>query len=655
MAELVLNPNSIYKNSQANFILNKEALYTFTRSVSAINDSIYGFQPTKQQLISGFDLSDCSDYSLCSNVGKLNNELSGIENGISALKFFSTRPFEVYDNFNEMSADAKNPLAVYLTPVFLKESGEISVFQLDFDGTLQSLYPSEIEEWKKQEPRPEPWWEDQHWHFLSTDGIEEYEVETTDHNEWIYVLPASISSWEQIEEIYGDGTYLSSLSGKWELIGSTSVTDGDIDKIKNQIAKEESQRTEADSQLETSISNLNSNLIAEIERAEAAEIVLNDKISTETQEREQDINSLNEELSDLKEHIDSSLELYLPLSGEKRITGDVSSSNSIFFNDIQNPFAPVILENSVKINKDGLTVKFDPHLLGPEDPANYTVQYTANKIVINPTANTQIGLKYPNDSAKEIVSSYEETFATREWTLLNLSELSVDTANAAIALANNYTDTSITNLSIDNRLRTLSTDVISEARSYSDIVSANLSNAFDLSSYAKETWVLQQIEDIGLSDALSSLSTEILSVADNNVSTIISNYALKEEIPTSLSDLTNDPGFLVKDDISSLELSVSGISGTIDVLCSALSLEISGLNASYVDFASVVIDELSNNIGPKLSTYVSKEEISSVIFTTISSFNDYASGTSTPNAISSIIEWNKAIHNALLSVCRLTF
>lgn len=187
MSKIVLNPNSIFTNSQANFIVSKDAIYAFTRSVSALNNAVYGVQPTKEQYISGITIDEISStHSLCSDVYFLNSD-------VAALKFFATKPFVICENVADRDATARNPLAIYLTPVTVSA-----------------------------ESQP---------HY------NEDAISANDYYEWIFTLPDYLSTWEQINSVYlsaqNDESFrLSSIDGgKWELIGSTSLTDEKVSAL----------------------------------------------------------------------------------------------------------------------------------------------------------------------------------------------------------------------------------------------------------------------------------------------------------------------------------------------------------------------------------------------------------------------------------------
>ena len=188
MATLFINPNSIYNTSEANFILNKDALYAFTASVSTLNESLYGMQPSRAQLLSGFTLSDVyavnpisSNFSICADVDRLQNTFVKLSDDSETLKYFSTRTFVVCESVEDRNEKAKNPLAVYLTPI----------------GEPTQLSDSSFFEW---------------FYVLSGE-------EGKDELDWEYLQSVVLSAKTSPE------FRLSSLPGFWELIGTTSMTD----------------------------------------------------------------------------------------------------------------------------------------------------------------------------------------------------------------------------------------------------------------------------------------------------------------------------------------------------------------------------------------------------------------------------------------------
>ena len=368
MAKLILNPNSIYTNSQANFVLNKEALYAFTRSVSAINNSVYGMQPTRAQLLTGFTLSDVyavnpkdTNYSLCATVDKMQDGIDVMEVSLSALKFFATKPFEVYDSVSAMSADAKNPLALYLTPIFKEETETLSVYKLRLDPDNETYWTyvsqRDIDEWNAhpEEHHNTPVWENRQYVFSGT-VTEKVEVKTTDHYEWIYVLPDTISSWEQMEEIYKGEYYLSSLSGEWELVGSTSFTDDKLSNIFKDfyntlisaVSQEKAERVSADDELDRKIDDTTENIRNEIS-------VISSVITADVEDK---YDYLNEKIDkEIQDRISSDEALHETLHGEisavsSEITSVVEQALEEMSEDIETLSNDLCAEISARISAD---------------------------------------------------------------------------------------------------------------------------------------------------------------------------------------------------------------------------------------------------------------------------------------------------------------
>lgn len=186
MSELIINRNSLYSQVKGTFLVSRDVLEAVARSLSAINASIYGFQPTWEQISSGITPEDLSGSSLCSDVILLNHN-------VNALKFFSQTPFKTFDSEEEMKANAKDLLTIYLTPISV-------------DNEVLS-----------------------------------------NRCEWLYVFPSEVSvtvednlsvlsGWDILEYAYNQADNpdfrLSDLSGgEWEIIGTTSIHDEDILKI----------------------------------------------------------------------------------------------------------------------------------------------------------------------------------------------------------------------------------------------------------------------------------------------------------------------------------------------------------------------------------------------------------------------------------------
>lgn len=735
MAELVLNPNSIYKNSQANFILNKDALYTFTRSISAINDSVYGFQPTKQQLISGFDLSDCSDYSLCVVINNLDGNVSAIETNLSALKFFATRPFEVYETVDEMSANAKNPLAVYLVPV---------------------------------------------------------SAEATEHYEYIYVLPESISSWEEIEKIYNEGTYLSSLSGEWELVGSTSFTDEKISALTAEILSDVDEKIDAAKEelsdyVSDYVSEVSGNIVADVETKYED---LDEKISTEKSDRvsadEALYEALQEEISGVSAEITSVVNQAL-----NEMADEIEGLSNVYAK-----IEDVPLSTSQLINDSGFLTEHQS--LSDYYTKQETEDYVQSEIsdFITEDALTDLATKEEVQEVEDELSNYLPlSGGTMEYNAKVLFEALPENGGRSTKINDEGTKVATTIMSsfpgedhtqhfgtIDYET-SYSGKTITASRNVDNTgkLSINLEFPYDDSKYESTTiatreWVSVEIENIDVTDVLSVLSSEILSIADNHISSELSNLARKEEIPLSTSQLINDSGFIsehqslsdyytkqeadgkfltehqslsdyytkqeVEDKISGFALSntvaeayavsviedgltytvkqgtetvgtitvledkfisAAAFEGTILILSTntgeIVSTDLSGLAKQYVgddgsetgisvavenniisavlledyfkqsdaeDLSTDILEGLSNEINPKLSTiaecvsaevqkvdeisgkisaFVSKEDIRNAVESQLSDYEQWL--TETPPSISVIINWNRALHNTL--------
>lgn len=281
MSTLFVNPNSLYSNSQENFILNKDALYAFTRSISTVNDTLYGMQPTRDQLLNGFSLSDVyavnpisSNHSICANVDKLEQKISSVGTDISALEFFATKKFVKCTSELDRDQRAKNPLAVYLTPIpvdeyipgkrplskrklmnGLKELGKWNDFEAYLKATSDGANGTLWDQWDASTTLDEDnelvqgaiavlkdqfgMTEDQV-EVLLEDSIAQngqYGEEPNDFYEWIYVLSGDIT-WQELQNIAISAEtlsdfHLTSIPGDWELIGSTSITDGKLNSILN--------------------------------------------------------------------------------------------------------------------------------------------------------------------------------------------------------------------------------------------------------------------------------------------------------------------------------------------------------------------------------------------------------------------------------------
>ena len=192
MSKITLNPDSVFSKSQGNFIVSKDTIYAFTKSVSALNDSIYGMQPTRDQLLSGFSISDIFEVNPLSTNGSLCANVYVLDENIGAIKFFASRPFVVCENEAERNELARNPLAIYLTPT-QSQSADTSANSDSYE-----------------------------WIYIlsSIEGASDWDVVVSAYNEW---------------KLSGDEFHLTSFPGKWELIGTTSFTDEKISGLVNDV------------------------------------------------------------------------------------------------------------------------------------------------------------------------------------------------------------------------------------------------------------------------------------------------------------------------------------------------------------------------------------------------------------------------------------
>ena len=448
MAAIILNPNSIYRNSQANFILNKDALYAFTRSISAVNNSIYGMQPTKEQLLSGFDLSDIfavnplsSNNSLCANVYVL-------DNSVNALKFFSSRPFVVLSSTTELDEKAQNPFAVYLTPI----------------------------------------------------------ADSENRYEWIYIMPSipEVSDWDLMLSAYSaweadkEGFRLSSFGGKWELIGSTSFTDEEISALYNDI------KSTIDEEVST----------------------LNNKIDTEVSERKEADTQIIAEVDSKLSSLDEKLSAIEEISSVYETKADAADKL------IE---AKTYADNAVSSIREGIEEEIDNVVDG---------------------FNNFISDEY--EVFKDFVQNDLVTDLNNE-------------VQRATSAENEIKDNYLPLSGIDD----LSSDILDASKNYTDSVLSNLSDTFDLSSYAKLSDITEVPTDLsaftnspGYLTAHQSLSNYYTkSEADNTFLTAhqdLTDYATKDYVQSEISDFATKEEVQEVEDKLSDYLPLSG--GTVDYL-----------------------------------------------------------------------------------------
>ena len=622
MSKITLNPNSVFTNSQANFIINKDAVYAFNRSISAINNSVYGIQPTKAQYISGITLEDLeplsSNHSLCAEVYFLNNN-------VDALKFFAQRPFVPCTSIENRDETAKNPLAIYLTPLprYNPETGR-SLSKRKLMNNLKNLgIWEDVKTFLESEGYQDDWDTsttlDENAPMLQTAitalkatfGLSDSQVESliansvaddspgisaNDSYEWIYVLPESytlssgevLSGWDFTKYVYESGELLTTFGGTWELIGSTSLTDekisalfGDLNvKIEAVSAAHDFLSTtlsnaidDLSTGLSTAINNLSSDLSGDIDDLSTA---LSNTVEYLSVGLSTTIDFLSTELSNAIDDLSEGTE------GEIEDISAAIDQISATLSSLSNDLSTAI--NTLSSDLSGDIDKLSSDLSGEIDSLSTALSGEIN--------NLSTALSGEIDKLSTALSGDIDDLSTGLSTAINTlsSDLSGDIDKLSAALSGEI-DTLSTNLS--TAINTLSSDLSGEIDKLSTALSGDID---DLS-----TQVSAYLSSLTLS--VSDISTVVENILTNDIPTLSAELtntisAVSNDLCVALENLSSE----VSSELSALELSVSQISGTIDDLSTALSLEISSVNKNFTDFASCVIEELSTNINPKLST-----------------------------------------------------
>ena len=650
MSKLILNPNSIFANSQANFIVTRDAVYTFTRAVSSLNSSIYGIQPTKEQLMSGITLDDLeplsANHSLCADVYFLNNN-------VDALKFFAQRPFVPCTSIENRDQIATNPLAIYLTP--LPRYNPVTGRSLSKRKLMNNLKALEIWDQVKTFLESEGYQDD--WDTSTTldendpmlqtaitalkasFGLSDAQVESliansvadgsadisaNDSYEWAFVFKNNVS-WEDIKE-YSDGKhYLSTAvadgKAKWELIGSTSLTDEKISSLVGGFEEKINALSDAIDEVSENLTNKTNALSTAIKNEETArknaDIALDDKIDSEIE---------NRQAADIAEK-------------ERALAAETELGNAIDE-----------LEDKIEENVSALSTAID------------TVSDN-----LDSTADSLSGAINGLSNIIEVLSGGSEL----EISALELSVSQISTAFDNYVAYNNDAMGTIISSTLPNLSNDL-TEVI-------DAVSTDLSNA--MSVFVLSSDYNAFVGAVGVS--ANNLCVEISSMQED----VSFFYDTVNELSANLSSLSNDTLSAIDNILTSALPTLSNdLTSTISAVSSNLCIELSSTNESLAGFIDLMTDELSTNINPKLSTisecvsaevqrvdeisaklsslsdeltniftlsdYVKKSDLCAAILPNVYEYNHYVSG-DIPESISVIVEWNRAIHTALLSCCEI--
>ena len=492
----------------------------FNRSVSALNDSIYGIQPTKAQYISGITLEDLeplsTNHSLCAETYFLNNN-------IDALKFFAQRPFVPCSSIANRDEIATNPLAVYLTPV-----------------------------------------------TISAEESAEDEISANDSYEWVFVFNSDVSvDWETIKQ-YADGKHYLSAAvaeglGKWELIGSTSLTDEKVSALFADVY--DTIYTIAEELSAGTISGLSN----EVSRAISAEAALQEAIDIEVSAR---ISAVDEEKTRAESREDA-----LELSSNKI---SVAFDEYVESNDaaIDSILTSVLPELSAEIT-------------GTIEAISTDLSNSMSAFVLSTDYNSFVGSTETKIdgpcSAIESVSG--EAFTNIEALTLSASNLcgvidSVLTSDIPGLSSRLVLDIS----SVSSDLRDIISVVDSSLCTNIDAIMDKLSNEINPRISAISNDIVLEVERIDEISVKLSDETAALSDAIDNV--------LTSSLPELRADLTSTVNVVSSDLCSAIEVLSNDASESL----MSLELSVSQISTDFDDFAKTITDELSNEINPKISS-----------------------------------------------------
>ena len=567
MSKIVFNPNSIFNSSQANFVVNKDAIYAFTRSISGLNTAVYGIQPTPQQCIDGVKIEDISaNHSLCSDVYRLNDN-------VDAMKFFAQRPFVPCSSEAERDEIATNPLAVYLTPISASESSVIS---------------------------------------------------SNDNFEWIFVFNQDLG-WDYIKE-YTDGKhYLSAAElsglGEWELIGSTSMTDDKISAL---------------------IKYVDDNFLdRRTGGTVSGDVVVKTGNSTDVSITQDGVAINNGSLT----------------------IKDVGGTN--FLSSYR--YGNIAFGYAATANADGaVALGYGADALAPNSIAINGDVYRSDAtraiaIGASVAGADAIGIGRVDNSAPSAVAI--GTYAVADvngvgiGTVANAGENGVAIGRNATALGSSIQ----LGEGVNEELSSLKVYNYQIIDSNGDIPSDRLTAA--INPIKEEILDELDAETERAISAENALRTEISSEATARQTADDAIRQTIQDVSVVLSGIDQTLSSEIVSTVSTLnQLSTNIISGLsneinprISVIADLVSAEVERFDAFSVA-VELSVANLCNEIGTITSTLsdaVQKSDLRNAISSNISAFEDYALGRVALENISSIIEWNTALHFALSAVCNL--
>lgn len=246
-----------------------------------------------------------------------------------------------------------------------------------------------------------------------------------------------------------------------------------------------------------------------------------------------------------------------------------------------------------EVHADGMITDRAGNNYGYRWKTKPTNKFNVSKSICNPDCENEIDV---NDNwVQRIVESVAENVAIKiaDQQVAEQVQLAVDSSESAKQSATDAQTAAKSAQSYAEQAANEAANVKAELEAdVASMVQTEVSAKFSEADYATESYVNEKISEIDVSDQLV-------------------NYALKSEVPTMVSELNNDAGYLTE------HQSLEGLATETYVQDAVKAVDVSGQLADYAKSADVYtkdeVDEAISNVSVDLSGYYTKTEIDSKV------------------------------------------